>query len=222
VGSRLERCDNFEWETEDTCISAAFCDAQAGVCVANDCENDTDPSSTIERHPRFGCGQRWDLASDPTDPWLVFDTGLHIDLETGNGWFAPGGSLTLAELTTRCATLSVDGIGGWSVPTIDQVRQLAAGCAATESGGACGLSHPSCLSQACGQCSSCLGGAGPAPGGTYCRPNTQLCFGLHTRSTCSDCDVASDWSYGVSNGNVLARASTTRFGSFCVRPGFPF
>jgi hypothetical protein len=114
----------------------------------------------------------------------------------------------------------VNGVGGWSVPTINQVRALAAGCAVTAPGGSCALSDPSCLSQSCGACTSCLGGSGPSAG-LYCRPNVRICFGLRTRSACSDCAAASDWSYGVSNGNFLARAATTRFASFCVRPGFP-
>jgi hypothetical protein len=220
VGARLEVCENFQFQLADTCLSADLCDAAAAVCLENPCADDNDPNSTVESHPVHGCGLRWNLPNDSSGDWIEFDSGLQVDLETGAGWMAPGGSLTRDELAAACNSLTVNGVGGWTVPTINQVRALAAGCAATAPGGSCGLSDPSCLSQSCGSCASCLGGNGPAAG-LYCRPNVRICFGLRTRSACSDCDEPSDWSYGVSNGNFLARTATTRFASFCVRPGFP-
>lgn len=220
VGARLEVCQNFQFQLAETCSSADRCDAAAGVCVEDNCTDDSDPNSTLQSHPVYGCGQRWSLPNDPSGDWIEFSSGLHVDLETGTGWMAPGGSLTRDELAAACSTLTVNGVGGWSVPTIDQTRELAAGCATTAPGGSCALSDPSCLSQSCGACSSCLGGSGPAVG-LYCRPNVRICFGLRTRSACSDCGEASDWSYGVSNGNFLPRTAVTRFASFCVRPGFP-
>jgi len=66
-----------------------------------------------------------------------------------------------------CSGLSWGGFGGWRLPTISELRSLIRGCAATEPGGACGVTD-GCLELRClASCGGCPHSEGPAPGGFY-------------------------------------------------------
>jgi hypothetical protein len=225
--AQLERCVDFEWQFEDQCLTAAHCNASRGVCVGSDCADDADPNSQVVSDPVFGCGLSWDLAEDPGGDWVEFASGLHFDTDTGTAWIHPSeGSYDLAALQAMCADFEFEGITGWIVPTIDDTRELAFGCAPTDPGGSCRVSDPGCISQAvCGSCDSCLGGtrsSGRSEDDQYCRPNARICDNLRTSSACTDCAIASTWEYGITNGNIDPRDITHRTsGVYCIRRNFP-
>jgi hypothetical protein len=225
--AQLERCVDFEWQFEDQCLTAAHCNASRGVCVASDCADDADPNSQVVSDPVFGCGLSWDLVEDPGGDWIEFDSGLHFDTDTGTAWIHPSdGSYDLATLQAECADFEFEGITDWIVPTIDDTRELAFGCAPTNPGGSCRVTDPGCISQAaCGFCDSCLGGtrsSGRSADDLYCRPNARICDNLRTSSACTDCAIASTWEYGITNGNIDPRDITHRTsGVYCIRRNFP-
>jgi len=168
-------------------------------------------------HPTYGCGHTRPATMAGGADWIEFVNGLHVDLMTGYGWYQVSGSLARTQASTWCNNHSVSGLSDFVLPTIDQVRTLADGCAPQESGGACPLADPSCLSEACGKdspCTNCTGGAGPN-NGAYCRSNVPLCFGSHTTSTCSDCG-GNEWRYNVSNGHFSTNSPSQQVGSLCV------
>jgi len=92
---------------------------------------------------------------------------------------------TWSEAKTYCANNSASLPGtGWRLPNISELRSLIRGCAATETGGACGIvdicpqcgEHQSCLKWDecktdgcwdCPYCSGCSFRQGPGPGGYY-------------------------------------------------------
>jgi hypothetical protein len=136
------------------------------------------------------------------------------------------GSSSLAETQGECEAFSVAGLGDWRVPTIDEARTLAAGCAPTVSGDTCTIHDPTCLTQACGygtagECESCEGLKGPGAMGAYCNPDATVCLFFHTSSLCSDCTGTQDWEYGPSNGNFAPGDVTDRVPAVCVTPAVP-
>ena len=157
----------------------------------------------------YGCGHRFDANPNDGDAWITYDAGFHVDVATGLGWAFPGGFRSASAAASECDALTVAGLADWRMPTIDDARTLAGGCAPTMAGGTCPLHDPSCLTLSCGQqqpaCSSCLGGAGPHPDHGYCKVDVAVCTHFHTSSLCSDCGDASakNWIYGPSNGNFI-------------------
>jgi len=94
-------------------------------------------------------------ANDPCSG-LMWQIAAPEDL---SGWSA-------AE--SYCAGLNLGGHADWSVPTIDELRSAIRGCAATQSGGACGVTD-ACLDHSCqgsDMCAGCVSDAGP-DGGCY-------------------------------------------------------
>ena len=165
-----------------------------------------------------GCGHLID--SDPNDgqSWIVFDAGFSVDPKSKYGWYInaegeDGGNLIGNQ--TKCAALGFPGLDDWRVPTIDDVRTLAVGCATTASGGTCPLHDPSCLSQQCAyggtpECESCQGGLAHDYINVDSVFETRPFF--HTSSICSDCTGGEkDWVYLKGNGNFFAYG--TAFGS---------
>jgi len=64
-----------------------------------------------------------------------------------------------------CDNLNWGGYTDWRLPTIDELRFIIMGCAASETGGACGVGA-ACLMETCGgaTCDGCPGSQGPAQG----------------------------------------------------------
>jgi hypothetical protein len=79
-------------------------------------------------------------------------------------------AMLLADAETYCSGLTLGGLSDWRVPDINAMRTLVRSCAATATGGACGVtdncldsSGTTCDNSACAGCAS---GSGPA-GGCY-------------------------------------------------------
>jgi hypothetical protein len=191
-----------------TPVDVGQSDVNDGSLDASSCDDNNAATSDFYS-PLYGCGHVFDANPGDGDAWITYDAGFHVDVATGLGWFFPGGFRSASAATSECDALSVTGLSDWRMPTIDDARTLAGGCAPTMSGGTCPLHDPSCLTLSCGQqqpaCNSCLGGSGPHPGHGYCKVDVAVCSHFHTSSLCSDCDDASikDWIYGPSNGNFI-------------------
>lgn len=154
--------------------------------------------------PRFGCGQQ-------TGSWIRYPNGLEIDLASGLAWApaqAPSGAHG-DDAWHYCQGLSIDGISEFELPTIDQVRTLAAGCADSVVGGSCRVAHEDCIGPECGTgdaCKACEAGKGPHASGGYCRPEVGSCVTAWSLSACdsngptASCPTHRHWYYDVQTG----------------------
>jgi formylglycine-generating enzyme required for sulfatase activity len=80
--------------------------------------------------------------------------------------------MTWDEAKAFCAKLTVGGRNDWHLPTIDELRYLIRGCAATQTAGSCGVTN-SCRKFDCWKADSCKGcpeRKGPGPDGAYWSP----------------------------------------------------
>jgi len=188
--------------------------------------NDSNASTIDSYNPTFGCAHLSD--SDPSDgeSWLVYDAGFSVDPKTHYVWYESQSTAgSLAVVTAFCGTLTVAGISGFHVPTIDELRTLAFGCPATAPGGTCPIHDPDCLSKQCGGlgtgslCASCLG-SGTSD---YMNPDSTLKNQLfHTSSLCSDCGATpEEWDYGPGNGNFVPQNVGFSRTALCVRTSAP-
>jgi hypothetical protein len=229
-----------------TCQGGGFCEESAGsggaggtggngsdaglacgqVIVNAGCADADDGTTDFQSGEFQGCLHWRDLGEGLG--WIFYETfgGFHYDLQTSLGWVTRTNStMTLAEVEAFCADFSIVGLSDWRVPTIDEARSLAGGCAETAPGGSCPLSHSSCLTASCGiggECETCTGNAGPyQPGNYYCRTDVELCTGFHTTSLCPDCGTPGDWRYGTINGNFFSGAVDQLLFPTCVMENIP-
>lgn len=107
-------------------------------------------------------------SADPTTPPTELTTWR--DPATGLTWQDPPFPERHAwsDGAAACAALEIDGVGGFRLPTIDELRTLARGCDATVSGGACEVTTL-CLATSCGTevCQGCTENGGPGFEGSY-------------------------------------------------------
>lgn len=69
------------------------------------------------------------------------------DFSTGYIWSAKAlNNMSLSEAESYCSNYSENGLGGWHLPTIDELRTLIQQCSGSQSGGACAVSDPDHLS----------------------------------------------------------------------------
>lgn len=142
--------------------------------------------------PRFGCGR-------VSGTWVQFDE-YSVDRATGLVWAPVNADQSDNQHTEGCASPGFEGVGEFMLPTIDQVRTLAAGCEPS-----CELSS-SCTGEACQSgCEACTGGQGPHASGGYCRPELEQCSPIFTRNACdlgprAGCDVHRHWYYDPATG----------------------
>ena len=210
-GSVLELCSGGSFDVLEACAPGTqICNATAARC---DCVDDSDPATTLVQHPNFGCGFARSIG---TQRWVSFDSGVEFDPLNGFAW-ARQGFLTRDDTADACAELDTGGLVGWQLPSINDVRSLAGGCAATD---ACPVEDAGCLSSSCADsCDSCLGDQGPN-NRLYCRPIVPICVDMHTRSRCTDCpDPNFEWTLGPVNGNFLPYDPENRINGYCFHSG---
>lgn len=165
----------------DKCISQSWiCDGD------NDCGNGADEKdcgctpncAARECGPDPVCGQ----TCGTCEKYETCDSigrcalsGIWFDPVSGLTWYTvSSGSMNGGKAGAYCASLSQAG-GGWRLPTIGELRSLIRGCAATQSGGSCGvtdscLSMDACLDSSCGGCALLEGPAW----GMYCPNEIEL------------------------------------------------
>jgi hypothetical protein len=129
-----------------------------------------------------------------------------------NGAPVGGDSLLPVEANTYCTGLMWDGLGGWRMPTISELRSLLRGCAATVTGGSCGvtdtcLSPSTCWLDACNGCSA---SGGPGTNGAYWPPeilgSLALGGGYWSSSAAAGSAAPNGWSIDFATGAVYSDA----------------
>jgi len=189
--------------------AATFADAATDAATSS--TGDAGDCSVYDS--RFGgCG----TAITPT--WVRFTSGYEVDRAAKLVWSPTVSPASSVALTLHC--LSIPPIDGqthiFDIPTMQQVRTLAAGCPATESGGACevevGDDKGEVLSSAATHC-DCTGVTPTehAAGG-FCRPEVSSCDTLWARTFCgpnAECLTYQHWFYNVQNGSVVLAAENS-------------
>jgi hypothetical protein len=148
---------------------------------------------------RFGCGTRRSV------DFIHFASGLDIDTKSGRAWSAPIRANTFQAVRAACQVLVVNGLSNFEAPEVDDVRTLAAGCAATIPGGSCEVESGVVLPSESGAC-TCAPGVGPNDG-KFCRPDVASCETLWTVTECGaasqECPTARSWFYDVRSGSLV-------------------
>jgi len=120
------------------------------------------------------CPEPWLAERDCLGPALECVDRSCTDPLSGLTWKKIPGEdddgLTWSDAETYCDSTSWDGLTGWRLPSIDELRSLVRGCRDTEDAGACGV-RVGCLSESCLE-AACI--AVP----DYCRDNSCKGCGL--------------------------------------------
>jgi len=105
--------------------------------------------------------------ADDDDSAETVWTDTTTDYMWQNGATVGSDNYDQADAESYCTGLNWGGYSGWTLPDVNQLRSLIQGCAATGTGGSCGVTD-SCLPESCenDSCGGCSGG-GPGPGGAY-------------------------------------------------------
>jgi hypothetical protein len=181
--------------------AAASSDAAVGsdAAASSDAGASSDAARCDVTDSRFGCGvQRGSL--------VEFANGYTVDRDTRLAWGPVVDPLSDNDQSVGCGSATFDGVDEFALPTIDQVRTLAAGCDAR-----CELATDSCTGRRCNEACeseaarSCGEGEGRHASGGYCRPELTLCEPMFTRDACdigsmSDCTVHQHWYYDPQSG----------------------
>jgi hypothetical protein len=114
------------------------------------------------------------------------------------------------------------GYGGWRLRDIDDLRSLIRGCAATDAGGACGVTD-NCGASGCwnDSCRGCPDGRGPGPAGAYWPPELSGSDASCCWSSSAVADLGGDaWGVDFAGGDVESYAAGGALGGVrCVRGG---
>ncbi len=169
-----------------------------------------------------------DASDDDDDHSPADDDAADDDTTAGGTWKDPSSGLTWqvtpatqyvdwTDAATYCANLTLAG-GGWTLPTVSQLRTLIRGCAGTATGGACDVTD-SCANSTCqnAACSACQDGQGPNGG---CYGPAELpgpCDQFWSNSAVADLS-ASAWLVDFSDGNVTYYSTDdANYFARCVR-----
>lgn len=163
-------------------LDAAPAPVDAGPCPVN--------------HPTYGCGR-----SVGGDSWVVFDNGLEVDRVNRKAWTPVVDVLDDDALRDLCTPLSLGGLTGYDMPQMDDVRTLAAGCAATVPGGSCQVDQDMVLLDEAGEC-VCAGGVGPN-NGKFCRPEVSDCETIWVWTHTDETGWYQHWFYDVDTGSIV-------------------
>jgi hypothetical protein len=108
---------------------------------------------------------------------------------------------------------------GWQMPGIDQLRSLIRGCAATETGGSCGVTDD-CADASCWNvhCNGCPESGGPGLGGAYWPPGLSGSVGRYWSSLAVGDDPADGWAADFSFGLVADYEIEDGYYVRCVHP----
>jgi hypothetical protein len=159
-------------------------------------------------------------SSQPVESvWTDPTTGLMWQ----NGSAVGSNVYTWAGAKDYCTELTWAGYNGWRLPAISELRSLIRGCAATETGGPCGVTDlcwaSSCDDAACHGCSEETGG--PGLSGAYWPPQIADIPNYYWSSTTvADYDIYA-WIVGFGDGDVEPNGlHGVSYGSvaLCVRP----
>jgi hypothetical protein len=160
----------------------------------------------------------------PGHGWVAYES-FGVDIASGLAFVQKNDIKSHDDIAAACAAMTVQGVSNWRLPTIDEARLLAGGCAPTAAGGTCPLDDPGCLSSTCGfkspECESCLGNQGPHKSKGYCRPEVPFCLNAATSSACEDCPTPGYWTYGIINGNFYSAKATDTMFTICVKENVP-
>jgi len=137
-----------------TCLSELECSLAGGV-IHDELECETEGWFCCETEPEPDC-EGWNVELLFSD-W--FPEGLC--------WQdPPSDMMNWAEAQIYCSALVLDGYDDWTVPTVNHLRSLAAGCPDPDP--ICHLIDPDWLALAdAEECDSCASYEGPGPGGCY-------------------------------------------------------
>jgi hypothetical protein len=184
---------------------------------------DADPNTVDGQSKVFGGCVHVNQVS-PGHGWIAYQS-FGVDIASGLAFVQTAQIKNHDEIAAACEAMTVQGVSGWRLPTIDEARLLAGGCTPTASGGSCPISDPSCLNSSCGfaspQCESCLGSQGPHKSKGYCRPEVPFCLNAATSSACQDCSTVGFWTYGIINGNFYSAKATDQMFLICVKADVP-
>ncbi|MEY4512632.1 MAG: hypothetical protein RLZZ450_4754, partial [Pseudomonadota bacterium] len=154
-----------------------------------------DPGPCSVNHPTYGCGR------SVSDSWVVFDNGLEIDRVNHKAWTPVVEVLDDDALRDLCTPLSLGGLTGYDMPQMDDVRTLAAGCAATLPGGSCQVDENMVFISEASNC-VCSGGVGPNAG-KFCRPEVSDCETLWVWTHTDETGWYQHWFYDVDTGSIV-------------------
>jgi hypothetical protein len=123
------------------------------------------------------------------------------------------------KATEYCSTLELGGYDDWRLPTLDELRSLAAGCPATVTEGTCGVTND-CLENSCWSedCKGCPELQGPSPEGCYRLSSlTGNCMTTWTSTVAPD-QPEDVWTVGFGGCHILRYAKTfATINTRCVR-----
>jgi hypothetical protein len=151
------------------CSDSKDSDVDSGPDASGDTDADTDGGTDVDAGQDAGTDEDAGADSDTSGGALVDCAGGKLDQGTGLCWQEPPSTKWMGwdAAIANCADLDLAGHADWRLPSIDELRSLVRGCAATEPAGACGVTDD-CLTASCSSdaCYGCPAMAGPA-GGCY-------------------------------------------------------
>jgi hypothetical protein len=207
------------------CDSTAELDDDAGTSDT-DTDTDTDGDTDTDTDSDTDSDSDSDADGGESDcgaPWGWYDE------TSGLCWENPPTStdeVYVEEAITYCDSLSLGGHDDWRLPSISELRSFIRGCAATMTGGECGVTdectlQSECWSSSCVNGNGCEVGTGPGVDGYYWDP--EIIAGGAFNYWSSTPEVPSDyyhtWTIQFSSAFVISTEVpiTTQFR--CVRSG---
>jgi hypothetical protein len=159
-------------------------------------------------------------ADTDTFPAAVDCDGGKLDPSSNLCWQNPlAGSMQWQAASDYCDGLSLAGHDAWRLPTIGELRSLVRGCAATETGGVCGVTDD-CLGSSCwgGACDGCGYGDGPA-NGCYWPAGFEGECGTYWTSSANADDESEAWTIDLYDGLLTYYEKIESYDVRCLRPG---
>jgi hypothetical protein len=179
----------------------------------NDDSSPTDDDDDDDSAAGLNCNNDGSVCTDPS-------TGLIWQ----NGGGVGANSYNWLDAQSYCEGLSWGGMTGWALPDIDALRSLIRGCAATYTGGTCGVTD-SCLSDAScwnDTCTGCSYLGGPGSDGAYWPPAiTGDPFDWYWSSSAVADQSGDAWGIGFTTGYVYGGITqgSSHYARCVMQPG---